>query len=227
MKLRRHGMRAWLAAKAKAKVRLWVDGPEIVHWDDPRQRMTWDEPTWPLLRTLESVRGEGAPVHVGAYSGVHYTVVVITGGQHHLDWVSLMHAHDEGGQWVVHEGNVGDHGPVKIGSDCWVGFQAVIMSGITIGHGAAVAACAVVTRDVEPYAVVGGNPAKLIRYRFDEPTRAALLRIAWWDWPKEKVAVHADQIHSEDVSAFVAGHDPQLGSPTCPLCASGQKRSPE
>jgi carbonic anhydrase/acetyltransferase-like protein (isoleucine patch superfamily) len=216
---RRGGVRGWLTEKAKAKVRLWVTGPEIVHWDDPRQRMTWDTPTWPTLRTLESVRGSGAPVHVGAYSGVHYTVVVITGGQHHLDWVSLMHAHDEGGKWVVHENNVGDHGPVSIGSDCWVGFQAVIMSGITIGHGAAVAACAVVTKDVEPYAVVGGNPARHIRYRFDEPTRAALLRIAWWDWPTEKVAMHKDQIHSPDVSGFVAGHDPELGAPSCPLCA--------
>lgn len=221
MRVRRRGVRGWLVARAKARVRLWVDGPEIVHWDDPRQRTTWDAPSWPTLKTLESRLGEGASVHVGAYSGVHYSVVVITGGQHHTDWVSLMHAHDEGGEWVLADGSIGDKGPVRIGSDAWVGYGATIMGGVRIGDGAVVAACSVVTRDVEPYAIVGGNPAKVLRYRFDEPTRRALLRIAWWDWPKRKVAEHGDQIHSAEVEKFVMAHDPALGVPSCPTCVAG------
>lgn len=69
---------------------------------------------------------------------------------------------------------------VKIGHDVWIGSRAVIMGGVTIGTGAVIAANAVVTKDVPPYAIVGGVPAKLIKYRFDETTRARLLASEWW-----------------------------------------------
>jgi hypothetical protein len=82
------------------------------------------------------------------------------------------------------------------------------MSGVTIGHGAIVAPRAVVLHDVQPYEIVGGNPAKHIKWRFDEPTREALLRIAWWDWPEEKVARHRHEIDSPDVQGFIERHDP-------------------
>lgn len=217
---RRRGLRGRLAELAKAKVRFWVDGAEIIHWDDPRQRLTWDEPAYATLKLLDSIDGKGASVHLGAYSGCHYTVVVISGGQHHLDWISLLHGHDEDGQWVVGKNHVADRGPVVLGSDVWVGFEAVILSGITIGHGAAIGARALVTKDVEPYSVVGGNPARHIKYRFDEPTRAALLRIAWWDWPKKKVAAHKDLIHSAQVETFVRTHDLQAAdAQSCAICA--------
>ncbi len=215
---RRRGFRGWVGSKVKARVRYWVDGAEIIHWDDPRHRLTFEDPTFAPIRLLDSVSGQGASVHVGKYCGLHYTAVVITGGQHHLDWVSLMHAHDEDGQWVTRHEDVVDRGPVVIGSDVWVGFEAVIMSGVEIGHGAAVAARAVVTKDVEPYSVVAGNPARHVKYRFDESTREALLRIKWWDWPRQVVAAHRDLIHSREVDTFVALHDPALGPPTCSLC---------
>lgn len=214
----RNGLRRRIVEKLKAKVRFWVTGAEVVHWDDPRNTLTWDTPAYATVRILESRSGEGAPVHLGAYSGFHYTATVITGGQHHLDWVSLLHAHEgEDGHWVHAPGHVVDRGPVVVGSDVWVGFEAVIMSGVTIGHGAAVAARAMVTKDVEPYSIVGGNPARHIRYRFDEPTREALLRIAWWDWPKKKVAAHGHLIHSPQVEEFVRLHDPEDSA--CEVCA--------
>ena len=75
--------------------------------------------------------------------------------------------------------------PVEIGNDVWIGFGAVIMDGVKIGHGAIVGAGAVVTNDVPPYAIVGGVPARLIRYRFDEQTRAELLDVKWWDMDPE------------------------------------------
>jgi len=215
------GFRRRLAARIKARVRYWVDGAELVHWDDPRNTSTWDNPTFAPIRLLESIPGKGAPVHIGSYSGVHYTVTVVTGGQHHPDWVSLMHAHDEDGQWVTAENHVVDRGPVTIGSDCWVAYEALIMSGVRIGHGAVVAARAVVVKDVEPYAVVGGNPGKVIRYRFEEPVREALLRIAWWDWPRKKVAAHKDLIHSPQVERFVRLHDPEaVDREPCEICAN-------
>ncbi|WP_352629335.1 CatB-related O-acetyltransferase [Mesorhizobium sp. M0496] len=78
-------------------------------------------------------------------------------------------------------------GPIVIGNDVWVGARATIMSGVTIGDGAVVAACSVVTKDVPPYAIVAGNPARVIKYRFSEDTIAAMLKIRWWDWPIERI----------------------------------------
>ena len=78
-------------------------------------------------------------------------------------------------------------GDIVIGNDVWIGYEAVIMAGVTIGDGAIIGSRAVVTRDVPPYAIVGGVPAKLIRYRFTEKTIERLLAIKWWDWPAERV----------------------------------------
>lgn len=71
----------------------------------------------------------------------------------------------------------------KVGNDVWIGNDAIIYSGVTIGDGAVIAGQAVVTKSVPPYAIVGGNPAKIIRYRFDEKTIADFLRLKWWDLP--------------------------------------------
>jgi phosphonate metabolism protein (transferase hexapeptide repeat family) len=74
---------------------------------------------------------------------------------------------------------------VVLGDDVWIGHGAIILPGVTIGTGAGVGAGAVVRHDVPPFAIVGGVPARQIRWRFDEPVRQALLEIAWWNWPRE------------------------------------------
>ncbi|MCT9629567.1 DapH/DapD/GlmU-related protein [Pseudomonas aeruginosa] len=94
-------------------------------------------------------------------------------------------------------------GDVVIGSDCWICTNALIPSGVTIGHGAVVAAGAVVTRDVPPFAIVGGNPARQIRWRFEEDVREALLASAWWDWPVDEVKRVARALCSTDMPAFL------------------------
>lgn len=78
-------------------------------------------------------------------------------------------------------------GDIVIGNDVWIGYEAVILAGVRIGDGAVIAARAVVTRDVPPYTIVGGVPARTIRPRFDERTIARLLELRWWDWPEEKI----------------------------------------
>jgi acetyltransferase-like isoleucine patch superfamily enzyme len=83
-------------------------------------------------------------------------------------------------------------GPITIGHDVWIGRRAMIMSGVTIGNGAVIGAGAVVTRDVAPYSIVGGVPAKLIRFRFEQPTIDALQRIRWWDWPDDDIRSRVD-----------------------------------
>lgn len=93
-----------------------------------------------------------------------------------------------------------DHkGDIVIGNDVWIGYEAVILAGLTIGDGAIIGTRAVVTKDVPPYTIVGGVPAKPIRKRFPDDTIAALLALRWWDWPEERIAAHLDAIQSGQI----------------------------
>jgi virginiamycin A acetyltransferase len=85
-------------------------------------------------------------------------------------------------------------GDTVVGHDVWIGYGAIILPGVTIGHGAVVAAASVVTSDVPPYAVVGGNPARVLKRRFSDEDVELLLEAAWWDWPVAKVTEHARTI---------------------------------
>lgn len=103
-----------------------------------------------------------------------------------------------GGTWLEKTADflpdVPSRGDTVIGNDVWIGREAVIMPGVTIGDGAIVAARAVVTSDVAPYTTVGGNPAKPLRARYSPEDVERLLRIAWWDWPVEAVTEHVRTI---------------------------------
>ncbi len=94
-----------------------------------------------------------------------------------------------------------EYQPVIIGNDVWIGEDVMIPGGVTIGDGAAIAARAVVTKDVDPYAFVGGVPAKLIKYRFTEEIRSALLRIKWWN--KDSGWLNANFKHFHDPKKFI------------------------
>jgi virginiamycin A acetyltransferase len=85
-------------------------------------------------------------------------------------------------------------GDIVIGNDVWIGFEAVIMAGVTIGDGAIIGSRAVVTKDVEPYSIVGGMPAKLIRKRFPEEQIAKLLQVKWWNWSEEKIKQNIEKL---------------------------------
>ena len=87
-------------------------------------------------------------------------------------------------------------GDIVVGNDVWIGYEAVILAGVTIGDGAIIGARAVVTKDVPPYTIVGGVPAKPIRKRFNEETIDILLKLKWWDWSKEKIAKNIAAIQS-------------------------------
>lgn len=87
-----------------------------------------------------------------------------------------------------------------MGNDVWIGYEAVILAGVTIGDGAVIGARAVVTRDVPPYTIVGGVPAKPIRTRFDRVTVERLLELKWWDWPAERIAANLEAIQSGDLA---------------------------
>lgn len=140
---------------------------------------------------------------IGAFCSIS-DHVYIGGAEHPMDWVSTSPVF----QKVKHSGPTKrfakyDLPPVKrtrIGSDVWIGHAATIKQGVTIGHGAVIGSNAMVTKDVPPYAIVGGNPSKVIRYRFDDKTIEKLLKSEWWEWPEEKISRFADCI--KDPAAF-------------------------
>lgn len=105
-------------------------------------------------------------------------------------------------EWGLDQKDITDawdnKGDIVVGNDVWIGYEAAILSGVTIGDGAIIGARTVVTKDVPPYTIVGGVPAKPIRKRFDEETIGQLLEMQWWDWPKEKIA--------QNISAIQAGN---------------------
>ena len=95
-------------------------------------------------------------------------------------------------------------GDTVIGNDVWIGMDAVIMPGVSVGDGVIVAAKAVVTRDEPPYAVVAGNPARVMKMRFDARTVRRLIEIAWWDWPVDKITRNLAAIRGSDLAALEA-----------------------
>ena len=112
-----------------------------------------------------------------------------------------------GEEWGIAKSEVAsawdNRGDIVVGNDVWIGYEAVIMAGVRIGDGAVIAARAVVTRDVPPYTIVGGVPAKTIRPRFDDRTAARLLELQWWNWPVEKIRANLPRIMRGEIDKLV------------------------
>lgn len=157
----------------------------------------------PKVRFPESRR----KLTIGRYCSFADKVEILLGGNHRTDWATTFPFSAFPELWPSAPRTEDYHstrGDVVIGHDVWLGSGAMIMSGVNVGHGAVVAAHAIVTKDVPPYAIVGGNPAKIIRYRFDEATIAALLEARWWDLPREKIATLIPLLQSDRIKELVA-----------------------
>lgn len=94
-------------------------------------------------------------------------------------------------------------GDIVIGNDVWIGYDAIIMSGVKIGDGVIIGTRAIVTNDVPPYTIVGGIPAKVIKKRFGDDIILKLLKIKWWDWPYEKIKANIKYIQSGDIDKLM------------------------
>lgn len=130
---------------------------------------------------------------------------IMNGGNHAMSGYTTFPFRAFGHEWKDVPLNPDSKGDTIIGNDVWIGNSATIMPGIKIGDGAIIATNSVVTKDVEPYTIVGGNPAKLIRKRFDDNTIQKLLSLKWWDWPVDKITHYANMIVSGDTAIFLDG----------------------
>jgi hypothetical protein len=169
---------------------------------------------------------------IGRYCSINETVQLIPGGIHPMDRVTTFLFGQanrdgipgmDGMEFRDDDDYSSTNGPIIIGNDVWIAREVIVLSGVSIGDGAVVAAGAVVTNDVAPYEVVGGVPAHHLRWRFDEETRSGLCEIAWWKWPIERVATHRDALSSEDVAGFVRQHVTDSTIP-CRQCFSARSR---
>lgn len=147
--------------------------------------------------------GEGAALKVGAFCSIGPNVTVFLGGEHRTDWVSTYPFNQFWSEAAEVTGHPFTRGDVVIGNNVWIGFGATIMSGVTIGDGAVIGAQAVIAKDVEPYAIVAGNPAKMIRKRFSDETIRKLQEAAWWDWPERELRNIATLLMSGNIEEFL------------------------
>jgi acetyltransferase-like isoleucine patch superfamily enzyme len=144
-------------------------------------------------------------VRIGSYCSIAEDVQFLVGGNHHPEWVSTFPFRAIFGlPGEFEDGQPASRGPVTIGNDVWIGLGALVLSGVTVGDGAVIAAGALVTKDVRPYAIVGGNPAREIRRRFSDEQVDALLAARWWDWPEEELVSIVEILNSENVDELIA-----------------------
>jgi virginiamycin A acetyltransferase len=152
---------------------------------------------------------QGSTLEIGNFCSIAENVTILLGGNHPVDWVSsfpfgvIFENFQE--RYYEHRGKL-SKGDVIIGNDVWIGINATILSGVKIGDGAIVAANAVVTKNVEPYTIVGGNPAKILKKRFSDEAISKLLVIQWWNWDIGKIEENLDLIVSDKIELFVDRH---------------------
>ncbi|MDY4332808.1 CatB-related O-acetyltransferase [Pectobacterium brasiliense] len=144
---------------------------------------------------------------IGDYCSIAHSVEFIA-ANHRIDSVSTYPFKSLRTYWYDGDIETYDHvnkGNIRVGNDVWIGRSAKIMSGVNVGDGAVIAAGAIVTKNVDSYSVVAGNPAKHIKYRIeDEEDRRKMLDIAWWNWSEEKVSENINKIMTLDIKAFIS-----------------------
>ncbi|MGB3299785.1 MAG: Vat family streptogramin A O-acetyltransferase [Phormidesmis sp.] len=133
---------------------------------------------------------------------------IMNGANHRLSGFSAYPFNIFGNGWEKVTPKAGElpyKGDTVIGNDVWIGYEATFMPGIQVGDGAIVAAKSVVVKDVDPYTIVGGNPAQCIRQRFEDATIQSLLNVAWWNWDIEKITQNLESIVAADINALTSG----------------------
>lgn len=141
-------------------------------------------------------------LNVGRYCSISNKVVIFLGGEHRTDFVSTFPFNQFFSRHRNLEGHPSGRGDVTVGNDVWIGYGALIVSGVTLGDGAVIGANAVVTKSVPPYAIVAGNPARIIRYRFLPEDIEKLLTTKWWNWDPLTVEKAVPFLFSSELTEF-------------------------
>ena len=142
-------------------------------------------------------------VTVGKFCSIASGVLIMSGDYHRVDWVTTFAFIGKWEEAKDFKGHPTGKGPVIIGNDVWIGRNALILSGVTIGDGAVIGANSVVSKDVEPYALVVGNPARVVKKRFTDKQVECLLIVAWWDWSRDKIVAALPLLLSDNVDDFI------------------------
>ena len=183
-----------------------VDNPNIIigdytYYDDPEDSENFER------NVLYHFPFIGDKLIIGKFCALARGVkFIMNGANHKISGISTYPFYIFGQGWenaMPAAEELPYKGDTEIGNDVWIGYEALFMPGVKIGHGAIISSRSVVTGDVPAYAIVGGNPAKVIRYRFDAETIAKLEDIAWWNWPVEKISRNLSLIVSGDIDALV------------------------
>jgi len=169
-------------------LRNFITRPNIVvgdytYYDDPRGPSHFESN---VLYHFDFV---GDRLVIGKFCSIAAeTRFIMNGGSHPTDWLTTYPFPIFAAGWeAAMPASWPNRGDTIVGNDVWFGYRSLVMPGVRIGNGAIVATASVVTKDVPAYAIVGGNPATIIRYRFDPPTIERLQAVAWWDWSPEKI----------------------------------------
>lgn len=176
-----------------------IDHPQIVvgdytYYDDPEDVRRFTEHVLYLFEFMHDRLIIGKFCQIA--TGVRF---IMNGSNHAMHGITTYPFKVFGHAWATAPMDVTSKGDTVVGNDVWIGNSATIMQGVKIGDGAIVGTNSLVTKNVDPYTVVGGNPAKLIRKRFDDDTIAFLLKLRWWDWPPNKITDHLSVFASGDI----------------------------
>ena len=164
---------------------------------------------WSYGRPTVFSNGSGVKLSIGKFCSIADGVSFMLDTEHRADWVTTYPFNAFFPAAERFPGHPSSKGDIVVGNDVWIGFNALILSGVTIGNGAVIGADSVVTKNVLPYAVVAGNPARQVRFRFSAAIIEALQEIAWWDWPLPKIKEAWPLLLSADVERFVDKYFPQ------------------
>jgi acetyltransferase-like isoleucine patch superfamily enzyme len=156
---------------------------------------------------LFTFRGDATRLTIGRYVSIAAQVQILLGGNHRVDWLTAYPLRARLQLPGAHmDGHPASNGDIVIGNDVWLGFGCKILSGVEVGDGAVVGAFSVVTKSIRPYAIAVGQPARELRRRFSDEQVAALLRVAWWEWPDDEVRQEVSALCSANVDAFLSRH---------------------
>ena len=140
---------------------------------------------------------------IGKFSSISGDVLFLLGGNHRGDFITTYPFNALMDSFSYIEGHPQSKGNIIVGNDVWIGYGVKVLSGVTIGDGAIIGANSLVTKDIPPYAIAVGSPAKVIKYRFDEETIEKLLKIKWWDFTEEEILKIIPLLQSEDIDELI------------------------